>query len=82
MWRVIENLKQKPEPVRRKIFIVSMAVFFVVLCALYLFSIKNSIAYSLKSASGKESVPGEFHLPGVSESIGASVKDVIKSIKE
>lgn len=79
MRKFIEQLKDQPESRRKKIFVAGMAVFFVVIFGLYLFSIKNSIAYSLgERASAGQSLPGEFHLPGVWESIGANLGDIWK----
>ncbi|OGD24318.1 hypothetical protein A2Z10_00850 [Candidatus Azambacteria bacterium RBG_16_47_10] len=77
----IQELKYKPEPVKRKIFIVSMVVFFLVMAMVYVFSIRNSIAYSLnESASHTEGLPGEFQLPGIKESLMANVKDIMQGI--
>lgn len=79
----IQELKYKPEPVKRKIFIVSMIVFFLVMAVVYVFSIRSSIAYSLtESAAQNEGLPGEFQLPGIKESLMANVKDIMKSINE
>lgn len=81
LLQFIQELKYKPEPVKRKIFIISMIVFFLVMTMLYVFSIRNSIAYSLnESASQNEGLPGEFQLPGIKESLMANVKDIMKSI--
>lgn len=81
LLQFIQELKYKPEPVKRKIFIVSMIVFFLVMAMLYVFSIRNSIAYSLQeSVAQNEGLPGEFQLPGIKESLMANVKDIMKSI--
>lgn len=83
MWKLIQRLKEQPEPIRKRIFIVSLAVMFIFTFTLYVFSIKNSIAHSLaeRAETTEEVLPGEFILPGVGESISASVKDVLKNIK-
>lgn len=84
MWKLVQKLKDQPEPVRKRIFIVSLAGMFIFTFTLYVFSIKNSIAHSLaeQAETTSEVLPGEFTLPGVGESITASVKDVLKAIKE
>lgn len=82
MLQFIQQLKYKPEPVKRRIFIVSMIVFIAIMVALYIFSIRNSVAHSLdESASGTLGMPGEFKLPGLKESISANVKDLLTGIK-
>lgn len=79
----IQELKYKPEPVKRKIFIGSMVVFFFIMVGAYVFSIRNSIAYSLnEKASHAEGLPGEFQLPGIKESIMANVKDIMGGASE
>ncbi|MBI1755279.1 hypothetical protein HY250_04250 [Candidatus Azambacteria bacterium] len=83
MWKLIAQLKHQPEPTRKKIFVFLMAGFFIVVFGLYLFSIKNSIAYSLKEqAPAQVGLPGEFRLPGIKESIGANVKDILNVIRK
>lgn len=78
----IQDLKYKPEPVKRKIFFASMAVFSLVMVAAYVFSIRNSIAHSLsENAADTAGLPGEFQLPGIKESIMANVKDIVSGIK-
>ena len=82
MWQFIEKLKRQPERARKKIFIASMVGFFVVVFSLYVLSIKGSISYSLiERASSGESLPGEFRLPGIRESITANVKDVWEALR-
>lgn len=84
MRNLINKLRQQPEPVRKKIFIVSLAAMFLFTFTLYVFSIKSSIAHSLteRAQETDEALPGEFHLPGIGESVTASVKDVLKAFKE
>lgn len=83
MRKLIMRLKNKPEAVRKKIFVACMAGFFAAVFMLYLFSIKNSIAYSLelRADSVGESLPGEFRLPDLKESMSATVKDALNAIK-
>lgn len=77
----IKQLKYKPESVKRKIFFGAMAGFFLIMVIVYVFSIRNSIAYSLdQSAARTEGLPGEFQLPGIKDSIMANVKDIMHSI--
>lgn len=81
LLQFIHDLKYKPEPVKRKIFITSMIVFFLVMVVAYVFSIRNSIAYSLsESAAQNEGLPGEFQLPGIKESLMANVKDIMEGL--
>lgn len=82
MMQFLRELKYKPEPVKRKIFFVSMIGFFMVVISLYVFSIRNSVAYSLKeSVADTIGLPGEFHLPGLQESVTANIKDIVRGIK-
>ncbi len=83
MHKLIAQLKNQPEAARKKIFIVCMTGFFAAVFMLYLFSIKNSIAYSLdkKASAVGEGLPGEFRLPGLKESITAAVTDALKMIR-
>lgn len=82
MIHFLQQLKYKPEPVKRKIFFLSMAGFFMVVVSLYVFSIRNSVAHSLsESAADTIGLPGEFHLPGLKESVMANVKDIMKEVK-
>lgn len=75
----IEKIKSKPEHMRRKIFIVVMAVFAVAIFALYLISIKNSVkSVTLEISSEKKELQKAFVLPGLKDSLMAGVKDVLK----
>ncbi|MEK7493776.1 MAG: hypothetical protein AAB630_01330 [Patescibacteria group bacterium] len=82
MLQFLQQLKYKPEPVKRKIFLISMIGFFMVIVSLYVFSIRNSVAHSLsESAADTIGLPGEFRLPGLKESVMANVKDIVQGIK-
>ena len=82
MIHFLQQLKYKPEPVKRKIFLFSMIGFFAVVVSLYVFSIRSSVAHSLsESAADTVGLPGEFHLPGLKESVMANVKDIVRDIK-
>jgi len=82
MRKLIQKIQQQPEAVRKKIFMFAMIGFFVVIFGLYMFSIKNSIEYSLEEkASASESLPGEFQLPSIKESVSANVKDFVDSLR-
>ena len=75
----IEKIKSKPEHTRRKIFFAVMAVFAVAIFILYLISIKNSVkSAALEISSEKKELEGKFVLPGLKDSIGASLKDIFK----
>ena len=75
----LEKLKNQPEPVRKKIFVVAMAVVGVVVFSFYLFSIRDSIGNAMaKDAKEQSGLAGEFTLPSVKDSISASLKDVFK----
>ena len=80
MKNFIEKLKNQPEPVRKKIFIVAMAGIAVVVFSFYLFSIKDSIDNAMAKNTKEESagLAGEFTLPSIKDSIGASLKDIFK----
>jgi len=81
MRTFITQLKNKPEQTRKRIFFATMAIFIIVVFGLYLFSIKNSITYSLnEQASAGQSLTGEFHLPGLWESISVNAGELWKSI--
>ena len=59
-----------------------MIGFFTVVVSLYVFSIRNSVAHSLsESAADTIGLPGEFHLPGLKESVMANVKDIVEGMK-
>lgn len=82
MINFLQQLKHKPEPVKRKIFVFSMIGFFMVVASLYVFSIRASVAHSLSErAADTIGLPGEFHLPGLKESVMANVKDIVREIK-
>lgn len=82
MINFLQQLKHKPEPVKRKIFVVSMIGFFMVVVSLYVFSIRTSVAHSLSErAADTIGLPGEFRLPGLKESVTANVKDIVRGIK-
>lgn len=83
MKQFIAQLKNKPAATRKKIFTVCMAVFCAAVFMLYLFSIKNSIAYSLnvRADAAGEGLPGEFRLPGLKESMSATVKDALNALQ-
>jgi len=82
MRKLIQKIQQQPEAVRKKIFMFTMIGFFVAIFSLYMFSIKNSIEYSLEErASASESLPGEFQLPSIKESVSANIKDLIDGIR-
>jgi len=80
MKNFLEKLKNQPEPVRKKIFIVAMAGIAVVVFSFYLFSIKDSIDNAMAKNAKEESggLAGEFTLPSIKDSIGASLKDIFK----
>jgi len=80
MKNFLEKLKNQPEPVRKKIFIVAMAAIAVIVFSFYLFSIKDSIDNVMAKSAKEESggLAGEFTLPSVKDSIGASLKDIFK----
>lgn len=82
MINFLQQLKHKPEPVKRKIFVFSMIGFFMVVVSLYVFSIRTSVAHSLSErAADTIGLPGEFRLPGLKESVTANVKDIVRGIK-
>ena len=80
MKNFIEKLKDQPEPVRKKIFIIAMAGIAVVVFSFYLFSIRDSIDNAMAKSAKEEQggLAGEFVLPSVKDSIGASLKDIFK----
>lgn len=78
----LQQLKYKPEPVKRKIFLFSMIGFFMIVASLYVFSIRTSVAHSLSErAADTIGLPGEFRLPGLKESVMANIKDITQEIK-
>ena len=82
MIHFLQQLKYKPEPVKRKIFLFSMIGFFMIVASLYVFSIRSSVAHSLSErAADTIGLPGEFRLPGLQESIMANIKDIAREIK-
>lgn len=79
MENFIEKLKSQPEPVRKKIFIVAMAVIGVIVFSFYLFSIRDSINNTLaKNAKEPGGLTGDFSLPSIKDSVGASLRDIFK----
>ncbi|MBI5913615.1 hypothetical protein HY839_04220 [Candidatus Azambacteria bacterium] len=82
MMQFLQQLKYKPEPVKRKIFLFSMIGFFMIVASLYVFSIRTSVAHSLSErAADTIGLPGEFRLPGLKESVMANIKDITQEIK-
>lgn len=77
MKNFIEKLKSQPEPVRKKIFIAAMAVIFIAVFSLYIFTIKDSIENSVsKNTAERDGLIGEFALPSIKDSVGAAFKDI------
>ncbi|MCR4323323.1 MAG: hypothetical protein NUV61_04530 [Candidatus Azambacteria bacterium] len=82
MMQFLQQLKYKPEPVKRKIFLLTMIGFFIIVASLYVFSIRTSVAHSLSERTENTmGLPGEFRLPGLKESVTANVKDIMQGIK-
>lgn len=80
----MQKLKNKPEPVRRKIFFSAMVSCAVIVFSLYVFSVTRSVTVVIdqEKRAAKGGLLGEFSLPSLKDSVSANVKDIMQSMKK
>ena len=66
---------------KRKIFVVAMIGFFILVFSAYLLSLSRTVAYAVHEEQRREGGLGEFHLPELKDGVGAAVKDIMRSFE-